>query len=54
MARITAAEAAELTPQVSDVLDAQKERWGSALEPFRIYARRPSILTGRPRDVGRA
>ena len=44
MARISAAAPDQLTPEVSEVFKEQEGRWGSTLEPFQIYARRPSIF----------
>ena len=44
MARIRGAEVQDAQPDVARVFAQQVERWGVKLEPYEIYARRPSIL----------
>ena len=44
MARISGVDKQQVDSQVSDVFAQQVERWGSVLEPYEIYARRPSIF----------
>ena len=43
MARISGIDAERTEGGVAELFRKQKERWGSTLEPYRIYARRPSI-----------
>ncbi len=44
MARISGVDADAVEPAVSDVFTQQIERWGVTLEPYEIYARRPSVF----------
>lgn len=44
MARISGIDADRVEPAVSEVFAQQKERWGVTLEPYEIYARRPSVF----------
>ena len=44
MARISGVDADRVEPSVSDVFAQQIERWGVTLEPYEIYARRPSLF----------
>ncbi|MGI9472465.1 MAG: hypothetical protein ACR2NZ_13070 [Rubripirellula sp.] len=32
-------------PRVSEVLAQQEEKWGVPLQPYQVYARRPSIFS---------
>ena len=44
MARISGVDADAVEPAVSDVFTQQIERWGVTLEPYEIYARRPTLF----------
>ncbi len=44
MARISGVDTDQVEPAVSDVFDQQIEKWGVTLEPYEIYARRPSVF----------
>lgn len=44
MARITRIQSEGIVPQVAAAFEQQAERWGTRLEPYEIYARRPSIF----------
>ena len=44
MARISGVDVDRVESAVGDVFDQQIERWGVTLEPYEIYARRPSVL----------
>ena len=45
MARVPGIKDGEdVEPAVAAVFDQQTERWGARLEPYEVYARRPSIL----------
>ena len=37
--------ASNANPQVKEVLDQQRQQWGSVLRPYEVYARRPSIFS---------
>ena len=44
MARISGVDVDRVEPAVRKVFAQQIERWGVTLEPYEIYARRPSVL----------
>ena len=44
MARITGVDVDRVEPAERQVFDQQVEKWGVTLEPYEIYARRPSVL----------
>lgn len=44
MARINGVDANAAEPAVREVFAQQIERWGVTLEPYEIYARRPSLF----------
>ncbi len=44
MARIHGVNKAAVEPPIAEVLAQQAARWGAPLEPYEIYARRPSIF----------
>ncbi len=44
MARISGVDVDAVEPAVSDVFTQQIERWGVTLEPYEIYARRPTLF----------
>lgn len=44
MSRIEGVDPQQTQPDVSDILNQQKQTWGDFLKPYLIYARRPSIL----------
>ena len=44
VARITGVDTAGVEPAERKVFDRQIEEWGVTLEPYEIYARRPSIM----------
>lgn len=44
MARVSRVERDKVDPSIADVFAQQMKRWGSALEPYEIYAKRPSIF----------
>jgi len=44
MARITGVNTDGLEPGVEKVFSQQIEKWGVTLEPYEIYARRPSLF----------
>ena len=44
MSRISGIKAQEAEASASAVLQGQKQVWGDFLNPYLIYARRPSIL----------
>lgn len=44
MARISGVDVDRVEPAVLDVFAQQIERWGVTLEPYEIYARRPSVF----------
>ena len=46
MSRISSIDPNESRPPVSEILSQQKETWGQFLNPYLIYARRPSIVAG--------
>ena len=44
MARIDGVDVDCVDPNIKDVFVRQIEKWGVTLEPYEIYARRPSLL----------
>jgi len=44
MARITGVDVARVEPAEKKVFERQIEEWGVTLEPYEIYARRPSVF----------
>lgn len=44
MARVSSVETNRVGPGEQQVFAKQVERWGAPLEPYRIYARRPSVM----------
>jgi hypothetical protein len=44
MARIIGVDADRVEPAVRKVFAQQIEKWGVTLEPYEIYARRPSVF----------
>jgi hypothetical protein len=44
MARITGVDTNRSEPAKRQVFDRQIEEWGVTLEPYEIYARRPSVF----------
>ena len=44
MARISGVDTDRVQPTVRQVFAQQVERWGVTLEPYEIYARRPSVF----------
>jgi len=44
MARITGVDTNDAEPAERKVFDRQIEEWGATLEPYEIYARRPSVF----------
>jgi len=44
MARIKGLQANQVGERIARTFDRQVERWGAILEPYKIYARRPSIF----------
>ena len=44
MARISGVDEDRVEPAVRDVFARQMQRWGETLEPYKIYARRPSVF----------
>lgn len=44
MPRIQKVEEERIDSETNKVFNQQIERWGARLEPYEIYARRPSIL----------
>ncbi len=44
MARITGVDTTRAEPAESKVFARQIEEWGATLEPYEIYARRPSVF----------
>ena len=44
MARITGVDTTRVEPAEREVFSRQIEEWGVTLEPYEIYARRPSVL----------
>ncbi len=46
MARIDGVDPGLSQGSVRRLFDAQTNRWGAPLLPYRVYARRPSILAG--------
>ena len=46
MQRIPGLALDDTEPRVAAVLKAQRDRWGVLLDPYRLYARRPTIFHG--------
>ncbi|MGW8180388.1 MAG: hypothetical protein ACWGQW_16755 [bacterium] len=46
MARIKGIQRDQVGSRILRAFDQQVERWGATLEPYEIYARRPSIFHG--------
>ena len=44
MARIRGVDTDSAEPDVGKVFTRQVEQWGASLEPYEIFARRPSLL----------
>jgi len=44
MARIKGLQKDQVDARISRVFEQQVEKWGATLEPYEIYARRPSIF----------
>jgi alkylhydroperoxidase family enzyme len=44
MARISGVDVDRVEPDILNVFAQQIERWGTTLEPYKIYARRPSAF----------
>ena len=44
MARIKGLQRDQVSKRLARVFDQQVKRWGAILEPYAIYARRPSIF----------
>ncbi len=44
MARVTGVDTDGVGPAERTVFDGQIEEWGVTLEPYEIYARRPSVM----------
>ena len=44
MARITGVDTTRVAPAEGEVFARQIEEWGATLEPYEIYARRPSVF----------
>ena len=44
MARIKGLQKDQVGARIERTYDRQVERWGAILEPYKIYARRPSIF----------
>jgi alkylhydroperoxidase family enzyme len=44
MARIQGVDKAQVEPRIAQAFAQQTARWGAPLEPYEIYARRPSIF----------
>ena len=44
MTRINGVETQQVEPAEKQVFEDQIQKWGAPLEPYRIYARRPSIM----------
>ena len=44
MARIRGVDTDRVEPAVSDIFAQQIERWGVTLNPYEVYARRPSVF----------
>jgi alkylhydroperoxidase family enzyme len=46
MSRLSGIDPAQADAPVSETLESQKKNWGQYLNPYLVYARRPSILQG--------
>ena len=44
MARVQGVSKDRAEPHVAEVLEQQIAKWGTTLEPYEVYARRPSIF----------
>jgi alkylhydroperoxidase family enzyme len=44
MTRVPGVDPEDAAPPLRAVFDAQVAAWGSVLEPYRVYARRPGIF----------
>ncbi len=44
MARVQGFGKDRVEPRIAEIFDQQTERWGATLEPYKIYARRPSVF----------
>ena len=44
MARIARVSEDRVDSEIAEVFDQQTDRWGARLEPYEIYARRPSVF----------
>ena len=44
MARVEGVDKAQVESQIARAFEQQAARWGVTLEPYEIYARRPSIF----------
>ncbi|HIG27753.1 MAG TPA: hypothetical protein EYQ50_08110 [Verrucomicrobiales bacterium] len=44
MSRIAGVDPKQTEPPVSDILQDQNDTWGKPLNPYLVYARRPSLL----------
>lgn len=44
MTRISGVNKDQLDSSITEVFDQQVQRWGTTLQPYEIYAKRPSIL----------
>ena len=46
MKRVNSIDPAHAEPRVAELFSKQQARWGAYLQPYLLYARRPSIVLG--------